>query len=139
MDDSIAHAWKLMHERQPVRPEEIHGFVGQVHSEILAAAVGNTKIQPDSQGTIELPHGIAVKRFEETPFHDGIRSSFDLMYRGQYVVITAATTYDGGLRVRGGTEDLRTWTQEDGPQRTWLLSMLRSYVTAFLTDINKAK
>ena len=135
MDDSIAHAWKLMDERQPVRPEEIHGFVGQVHSEILAAAVGNTKIQPDTEGTIELPHRITVERFEETHFPDGIRSSFDLRRRGQYKSIGAQAAYDGPLIVRDSIEGPRTWTQEDGPQRTWLLNTLRSHVTAFLSEI----
>ena len=45
--------------------------------------------------------------------------------------------YDGPLSVRDPVYPFgpKKWTPEDGPQRAWLLSNLRSQVTDFLSDI----
>ena len=135
---NIAEAWNQMCERQPVRPEEIHGLVNLVLQELLTAALKNPDAQPDSQGTIQLPHRIAVSLIQEQKSPRAVRSSFYLTgSRGQSRSIVAQATYDGPLGVENpkNLSEPTYWTPEDGPQRAWLLSNLRSQVTDFLSEI----
>ena len=134
----IAEAWTLMAERQPVRPDEVHGLVSLVRQELLTIALRNPEAQPDRQGTIQLPHGITVSLFQEERLPSAIRSSFQLASsRGRSRSITAQAVYDGPLSIRDpeNPSEAKNWTPEDGPQRAWLLSHLRSQVTDFLSDI----
>ena len=128
MNDMIANAWNRMSEKQPLRPDEIHGLVELVHRELITAALGE---EPNDQEDVALPHGITVRQpFEELDGND-VHSNFTITFGGELIVIAAQVT-DGSLGINTRT---RHWTPADGPQREWVLTSLRSQVSQVLSEI----
>ena len=138
MEDSIAQAWNRMVDQQKVRPEEIKGLVDQVLKELQEVARGSGRIEADNRVT-KLPYGIQIFQEPENLHQRGVqRSSFHLWIESKRRtgIINAEAGPNGPPSVSDPTdkENQIQWTEQNGPQKEWILQNLREQVITILDD-----
>ena len=141
MDEtSIKTAWAHAIAKLPVRPEEIQTLVTNVLHELANAASKDGEPRFDEEtSSIKLPNGLTLQWDEEHDPSTGLKKcEFAAIIAGTKTTRTGvflaqvAPDQPPTISDYPDPKGLRTWTDEDGPQKAWITHNLRSQVMEFI-------
>ena len=139
MADTIGNAWAEMVTNQDVTTEDIRKLVNQVADELIEASIPKgTKLEDiDRSNPIQLDGGVRIIKIVNEEIRETIfRTTASIQRDGKRLIEISAqlNTWDRSLGISTPRDPsgFDNWSEENGPQKAWVLENLRQQVIEYL-------